>query len=133
MIQLTNAAPVTLAPGASLTFDTVLLDTGCAECHRKGSAIVTLNRSGAIYEIAFSANIGASAAGTAQLAITLDGEPLPEAYMNSTTAAAGDFSNVAVSTFVKTCCRGGDTVAVRNTGTTTVTVGSANLAVGRWN
>lgn len=132
MIQLTNSVPLTLAPGASVTFDTVLLDTGCAECHRKGSGLVNLNAPCARYSVDFSANIGATAVGLAQLAVTLDGEALPETVMDSQTAAAGDINNVATGTFVKTCRRNGGTVTVRNVGTTTVTVANANLRVGRW-
>lgn len=132
MIQLTNSADLTLAPGASVTFDTVAVKTGCDTCHRKGSGLVNLNASCARYELGFDANIGATAQGVAQLAITLDGEVLPETTMTSTTAAAGDLNNVSAHTFVKTCCRGGDSVTVRNIGTTTVTVANANFRVGRW-
>lgn len=132
MIQLASTAPLTLAPGASVTFDAVLLRTGCDTCHRRGSGLVQLNASCARYEVEFSANIGAAAVGLAQLAIALDGETLPETVMDCQTAAAGNLDNVATGTIVKTCCRGADTVAVRNIGETTVTVENANLRVGRW-
>ena len=132
MIQLTSTAPLTLAPGASVTFDTVLLRTGCDTCHRRGGGPVQLNASCARYEVEFSANIGATAVGFAQLAIALDGETPPETVMDYQTAAAGNLNDVATGTIVKTRCRGADTVAVRNIGETTVTVENANLRVGRW-
>lgn len=132
MIQLTNTAALTLAPGASVTFDTTLLKTGCDTCHRRNSGLVTMNAANARYRVEFSANIAATAAGLAQLAIALDGETLPETVMDAQTAAAGNFNNVATGTFVKTCCRGADTITVRNVGTTTVNVLNPNLRIGRW-
>lgn len=132
MLQLTNSAPLTLAPGASVTFDTVLLRTGCDVCHRKNSGLVQLNAPCARYEVEFSANIGATAVGLAQLAIALDGETLGETIMDAQTAAAGNLNNVASGTIVRTCCRGADTITVKNVGTTTVNVANANLRVGRW-
>lgn len=132
MIQLTNSTVLTLAPGASVTFDTVLLKTGCDVCHRKNSGLVQLNASCARYEVEFSANIGATDPGLAQLAIALDGETLGETIMDAQTAAAGNLNNVATGTIVKTCCRGADTITIKNIGTTTVTVVNPNLRVGRW-
>lgn len=132
MIQLTNTAALTLAPGASATFDTTLLKTGCDTCHRKNSGLVNLNAPCARYRVDFSANIGATAVGLAQLAIALDGETLSETIMDAQTAAAGNLNNVATGTFVRTCCRGNDTITVHNIGTTTVTVENPNLRVGRW-
>ena len=58
----------------------------------------------AIYEIDFGANIGADvAAGVAQLDIVLNGAPLTETTMLSTTDAIGDLNNVSRHTAVKTC------------------------------
>lgn len=132
MIQLTNSTALTLPPGVSVTFDTVLLKTGNDTCHRKNSGLVQLNAQRARYEVEFSANIGATATGLAQLAIALDGETLQETIMDAQTAAIGNLNNVATGTFVRTCCRGADTITVKNTGTTTITVANPNLRVGRW-
>lgn len=128
MIELSNTAAQTIAPGQSLTFDTVLLKTGCAEAHRTNSGIVTLKADCAVYEIHFAANISATAAGTAQLAISLDGEPLIETTMINSIGTAGDPYNAATATLVKTgygCC---GKISVTNTGTTSVIV-SANPAL----
>ena len=128
MIELSNTAAQTIAPGQSLTFDTVLLKTGCAETHRTNSGIVTLKADCAVYEIHFAANISATAAGAAQLAITLDGEPLIETTMINTISTAGDPDNAATATLVKTGCGCCGKISVTNTGTTSVIV-SANPAL----
>lgn len=128
MIELSNTAAQTIAPGQSLTFDTVLLKTGCAEAHRTNSGIVTLKADCAVYEIHFAANISATAAGTAQLAISLDGEPLVETTMINTISTAGDPDNAATATLVKTGCGCCGKISVTNTGTTSVIV-SANPAL----
>ena len=125
MIVLSNTIAQTLAPGQSLTFDTVMMHTGCAECHRNNSGAVILRAEKAIYEIQFGANIGAEAPGDAQLSIGVSGVPLPETTMISATAAAGDLNNVSADTAVRTCCgSGGESVVITNTGTTTITVGA---------
>ena len=121
MIELSNATAQTLSPGQSLTFDTVILSSGCGEHHRPGSGIVTLRKIG-IYEVHFSANIAGTTAGSVQLAIEFDGEPLSETTMIATPPAAVDPMNVATSTLVKTfpgCC---GRLTVVNTGTTSVVV-----------
>ena len=128
MIELSNTAAQTIAPGQSLTFDTVLLKTGCAEAHRNNSGIVTLKADCAVYEIHFAANVSATAAGTAQLAISLDGEPLIETTMINSIGTAGDPDNAATATLVKTGCGCCGKISVTNTGTTSVIV-SANPAL----
>lgn len=128
MINLSNTTEQTLAPGQSITFDLVPLHTGrCAERHREGSSLVTLGINGAIYEIDFSANIGGTAAGAVQLSIMLDGEPLREGTMISTTAAAGDLNNVAKPGVKVRNCDCGGRISVQNTGTTELTVGVGSL------
>lgn len=127
MIVLSNTIAQTLAPGQSLTFNDVILHTGCAECHRSGSGAVSLRANNGIYELAFRANIGSTTAATdAQLALQMDGSPLLETTMISATTTAGDLNNVACDTAVSTCCcnGGGGAITVTNTGTTTITVGA---------
>lgn len=38
MISLSNTTAQTLTPGQSITFNTVVLHTGCAECHRANTS-----------------------------------------------------------------------------------------------
>lgn len=128
MIELSNTTAQTIAPGQSLTFDTVILKSGCAETHRANSGIVMLRAKCAIYEVHFAANISATAAGTAQLAISLDGEPLPETTMINSIGTAGDPENAATATLVRTDCGCCGRISVTNTGTTSVIV-SANPAL----
>lgn len=128
MILLTNSDAQTVEPGAAVTFDTVIFQTGNGECHRNGSSGVSLRFKG-IYEAFFSANIGGEAAGPVELSLTLDGDALPETVMESVTAAAGDLSNVSTMTAIKGCCEG--RVAVSNTGADPVTVEAPKLYVRR--
>ena len=121
MIELSNTTAQTIAPGQALTFDTVILNTGCGECHRANSGIITLRKIG-IYEIHFSANIAGTTTGPVQLSIELDGEPLAETTMISTPVAAADADNVATSTLVKTCAGCCGRLTVVNTGTSDVVV-----------
>lgn len=132
MIILTNNASLELAPGQSLTFNTEILHTGCAECHRIGSGAITLRMQQAIYDIFFKANIGATTAATpAQLAMYLNGSPMTETTMVSTTAAVGDVNNVACETGVRTCCCGPETLTIVNNGESTVVVEQPLLKIKR--
>ena len=126
MLVLSNSIEQTVLPGQSVTFDTNVLHTGCAECHRPNSGVVNLTAKNAIYEIIFNANIGSTTESEqAQFAISIDGSPLLETTVISTTAAAGDLNNVSSGTLLKTCCCAGcESVTVTNTGTTTVNIGS---------
>lgn len=132
MIILTNTASQELAPGQSLTFNVEILHTGCAECHRIGSGAVTLRMQQAIYDIFFKANIGSTTAATpAQFTIFLNGSPMTETTMVSTTAAVGDLNNVSCETGVRTCCCGPEMVTLVNNGETTIVVEQPLLKIKR--
>ena len=122
MIQLSNSTAQTLAPGQSLTFDSVLLKSGCAETHRVNSSIVTLRANCGIYEIHFTGNVSAPSASPVQLALQLDGETLPETTMNEEITTPGVGQNVAAATLIRTGCGCCGRVGVVNTGTTTLSV-----------
>ena len=126
MIELSNTNAQVLAAGQSLNFDTILLHTGCAECHRNNSGSINLTQRNAIYEISFNCNIGATTAGeTAQIGITIDGSPLQETNVITVTAVADDLQNVSATTFVKTCCcTAANTILLTNTGTTEINIGT---------
>lgn len=133
MIILTNSTSLELGPGQSATFDTVVLHSGCAECHRAGSGSVALVARNAFYDIDAGGNLGATAPGVANLTIFLNGSPMLETTMLSATAAAGDVNNVHCSTFVRTCCCGNisETVTVVNNGDTTVVLENPILKIRR--
>lgn len=125
MIVLSNTIAQTIQPGQSLTFNNVVLHTGCAECHREGSGAVGLRAGNSIYDVAFSANIATATASTpVQLALSIDGSPLLETTMKSTPSQANVFNNVATETRVSTCCCNGGrgAITVMNTGAAPVTV-----------
>lgn len=52
MIELTNSAAQTVLPEQAVTFDTVMLHTGCGECFTKGIPSVELRamRRGLIFQ-----------------------------------------------------------------------------------
>lgn len=122
MIELSNATSQTLTTGQSLTFDTVILKSGCAESHRANSGIVTLRANCGIYEIRFSGNITSTSTGPIQLVIELDGEPLNETTMISTVTTDSDANNVSTSTLVRTGCGCCGKITIVNNGTNPVTV-----------
>ena len=122
MIQVSNTTAQTLAPGQSLTFDSVLLKSGCAESHRTNSSVVNLKSRCGIYEVHFTGNVSATAANPVQLAIRLDGETLPETVMYEEITTAGVGQNVAAATLIRTDCDCSGRVSVTNIGTTTVEV-----------
>lgn len=124
MLELSRTNTQTLAQGESVVFDTILLKTGCGECFRKNTSFVNLTKRNTVYEISFNCNIGATAAGTGEIGITLNGSPLQETIGMVTTAAAGDLDNVSCSTYLETCCCGDlGSIALTNTGTAELNVG----------
>ena len=133
MISLSNSTSQTLAAGASLTFDTVNLKTGCAECHRTNTASVKLCAKPAIYEVHFSANVtNATNTDAVQLAMQLSGDTLSDTTMISTPAAASSVNNVSTSTLVRNNCCDYDRITITNTGMVAITVSpNATLFVKR--
>lgn len=124
MIELSNTTAQTLEAGQSLTFNTTILKSGCAEAVRANAGIITLRAQCGIYEVHFAANVTSTAAGPVQLAITLDGTPLPETTMISTVTTAGDLNNVATATLIRMDCTCIGRVSVENTGTGPITIGA---------
>lgn len=126
MIQLSNTTAQTVAVGQSITFNTVLLKTGCAECHRLNTGSVKLCAKNAIYQVNFNANVtGATAANPVQLNIQLGGDSIPESTMIYTPATANAVGNVGVVIPVRNNCCDYDRVTITNTGTTDIII-SAN-------
>lgn len=122
MIILSNSIAQTLAPGQSLVFDVTVLKTGCnTECHRNGSAPVTLNKSG-IYDISVKANVTAEQEGTVELAVMASGGELAETLMVSTPAAVGDINTIACNTALRPCGCCGEAITLQNVGTIPVVV-----------
>lgn len=126
MLEVIRTSEQVLSPGQSVIFDTILLKAGCSECFRKNSSSINLSRRNAIYDISFNCNIGATAQGTGQIGITLNGSPLQETECITNTSAAGDLNNVSASTSLKTCCCGDlGSIALTNTGTVDLNIGQS--------
>lgn len=94
-----------------------------------GSGLVQLTKPG-IYKVDFAAQITAAAAGDAEFAITVNGEPLAGTQMGETLTAEG-LATIATTALIPVDCGGSVTVAVRNIGDTDITVNAATLTVTR--
>lgn len=132
MLILTNLTEQTLAPGQSVTFDQVVLKSGCGEFWRQDINMARLRGNGQ-YNIDFSGNIGGTVAATpVQLQLQFEGAPLLGTVMISTPAAVGDLNNVSVGTGIKTFPCDSGRITVTNTGTSTVVLGAgSNLKIER--
>lgn len=129
MIELSNKTEQTLAPGQSITFDDIILHSGCGECHRNNTDSVKLRANG-IYSLCFHANIGSPTAATnVRLQVTLGGTQLPETIMRNTPAAITDRNNVGTATRIKNCCGDYDRVRITNTGANSVIVAAGSALV----
>lgn len=121
MIVLSNTNAQVLAAGQSATFNAVILHTGLGECYRQNSGSVNLVQNNAVYYVSYNCNIGGTAAGDVQIALSLDGAPLSETTQKVVTATAGDLEGVSANTFIKTCCHGfAGVITLTNTGTTEI-------------
>lgn len=119
MISLSNTTVQTIPAGQSLTFNTTLMKTGCAECHRKGTGSVKLCAKCGIYQVYFSANVtGATAGDVIQLALAIGGDVIPASTMIYTAATANAVGEVSKVLPVSNTCCDYDRITVANTGTT---------------
>lgn len=90
-------------------------------------------RPSAVYQVSFGANISIPEGGTVgpiSVAMTLDGNTLPETTMTVTPAAVGDEFNVSREASVAVwhgCCQ---SFAIRNTSTQPIQVQQANVLFG---
>ena len=139
MAEYTAAAAQTVANGNNVLFtDTPVFATRCI-VHREGSGIVTLRgitngQCRARFRINFGGNIAIPTGGTAgaiSVALAIAGEALPASTAIVTPAAAAQYQNVSVDTFVDVpagCCT---TISVKNTAGVDIDVQNANLIVTR--
>lgn len=106
--------------------------------HRAGSGVFRLkgvnNCGKTIYRVTFNANIAVAEGGTVgpiSVALQEDGETLQNAVATVTPAAAGDFFNVSLSTFVCIPCGCCVTISVENISDTPIDVTNANIIIDR--
>lgn len=138
MAEFTNAALQTVASNQNVILTETPVSPSRCIVHREGSGIVTMrgltNQCKARFRVTFGANIAVPAGGTAgpiSIAIAIAGEPMPASRAIVTPAAAEQFFNVSVDTFIDVpagCCT---TVAVENTSGADISVQNANLIVTR--
>lgn len=118
MIELTNTTTQTIPVGGTVTFDRVLMKTGCAECfNQMTSNSVKLKANGGIYDLAFGGNITNQTAGAPiQIAIAVGGVQLPQTARSAQPAAAGNLWGVQTETSYRNCCNDMNRVTVMNVG-----------------
>lgn len=117
MLVLSNLTAQTIQPGQAVTFDKVVLRSGCCECWNsqlpRSAKLKALN---GIYSLGFSGNVASPTAGAAmQLAIAISGQPLVETAMNSTPSTANVLNNISTETRYRNSCGDADRVSVINT------------------
>lgn len=106
MIQLSNTAALTLTPGETATFDSVLYNS----CNNKNEFFMMGTGGVSVvpgtYEVSFAANLGATAATTAvQVAIAYNGTPIAGGTIETSPGATiGDPNAVYRSRVVKVPC-----------------------------
>ena len=138
MAEYTNSNIVAVAAGQNVPLtETAVTGSPCI-AHREGAGIVTLrgltNQCRARFKVAFGGNIAVPTGGTVEaisVALAINGEPLNSATGIITPAAANQYGNIYVSTFIdvpRGCCL---TVAAENTSTQAISVANANLIVER--
>ena len=139
MAEYSYAALQTVEAGQNVLFNETPVAPSRCIVHRDGSGIVTLRgltncQCRARFRVSFGANIAIPTGGTVgaiSVALAIAGEPLPASKAIVTPAAADNYFNVYIDTFVDVpagCCV---TVAVENTSDQAISVQNAILIVTR--
>ena len=122
MIVLTNTSDQTVSSGGVITFNSVVLHTGCAERYRENTGMVKLANSG-IYEVQFHGNVSSDTADTTvELTVMISGAELAETEMLYTPSTADIYGNVSAATAVRNYCGDYDSITVQNTGSADILV-----------
>lgn len=139
MAEYSYAALQTVEAGQNVLFNETPVAPSRCIVHRDGSGIVTLRgltncQCRARFRVSFGANIAIPTGGTVgaiSVALAIAGEPLPASKAIVTPAAADNYFNVYIDTYVDVpagCCV---TVAVENTSDQAISIQNANLIVTR--
>lgn len=117
MIQLSNTTALTLTPGETATFDSVLYNS----CNNRNEFFMLGTGSISVvpgtYEVSFGGNLGATAATTAiQVAISYNGTPIAGGTIETSPGATiGDPNAVYRSRVIKVpCAMRGATFSITN-------------------
>lgn len=133
MIELTTLTAQTVPVGGVVTFDRVLLHSGCGECYNSVIPSSVKLRAQGVYDVEFSANVTNETAGVpVQLSIAVGGSPLPQTARNVQPAAVGDLWVLPLGTFVRNCCCDLDRITIVNTGANPIVINpGASLRISR--
>ena len=139
MAEYSYAAVQTVDAGQNVLFNETPVAPSRCIVHRDGSGIITLRgltncQCRARFRVSYGSNIAIPTGGTVaaiSVALAIAGAPLPASKAIVTPAAADNYFNVYIDTFVDVpagCCV---TVAVENTSDQAISVQNANLIVTR--
>lgn len=123
----------------NVLFNNVTIPGNCSILYRVGSGLVKLrglatSQCRARFKVTFNGNVAIPTDGTVEaitLALSLDGEAIPESIMIITPAAVEEYGNVSATILIdipKNCC---GSLAVKNIGENPILVQNANLIVER--
>lgn len=137
MIEIIQTEEITVPVGQSVTFNDVVVKSGCAEYFREGGSVIRLLKPGR-YLVTFSGNIAVptgETVGEVSLALSADGGIMTGSIMRVTPAAVEEFFNVSTQHYVDVpvCCGsvGVANVSVLNTADIPVLVDNANMTAVR--
>lgn len=128
MAEWISTITQTVDTNANILFDETVVPPCPKVRHRKFSGVFTFK--GGRFIVTFGANIAIPTGETPaplSLAISLNGEPLPNGVMTVTPAAVGDLFNVSRAIEIDVPCNCCYTLSITNVGTTPVQVEDANL------
>lgn len=129
MIDAVNVASQSVAVSSPVLFGATRIKTGCSVRHELGSGRFVLLKPG-IYRVSFNASLSATAATTAILNITQDGEQIAAANITSGVGPT-EIESVSVTTLLRVYCSDVSSVSVTNIGTTAINVAQANFVIER--
>lgn len=128
MINSVNVAAQTVNVNSPVLFGSTRIKTGCSVRHEPGSGRFVFLKPG-IYKVTFNGTVTATAAATAILNITQDGEAIPGAQIQVGVGPT-DIETCSVTTLLRVySCD--SAMSITNLGTTALTVSNANMVVDR--
>lgn len=130
MVELSNTTDLTLAPGETATFDTVLFNAKCNknEYFMKGGSAI--NVIPGVYRVFFNANVaGTVAAAPVEVAICFTGNPILGGTIETTPAGAIGDPNAVSRERTVAVPFGGGSFTIKNPSTTATVVIQAGSSV----
>lgn len=119
-----SATVQTVAADGLILFNSTTSNECCQNWYNEGT--ITIRQNGT-YEIHFNATVAATVAGTQEIQMYRNGNPVPGAHGLETAAAVGDFANIAFTGLVTVDCCCGDTISFRCPEATSIRVANVTL------